>query len=570
MKPLALVATIVLGLSAGHAVAQEKSTRSKPASRATAAARATGTTKTKSKVKAGVGQQAVIPDNIPGYKVQLIEGFTVVLSAETLKNQDNKQFERKPLDVLDFELKTITRLLPPEAVNILRQLLIWVEWDEHEAMSNGRQGSAAAVYYGGHQLHMLQEGKHPLKAQNITILSMEGLTQEHQPKHDSGRCVILHEMTHAVHDQFIGDDNLTIKAAYKQAMERKLYDPQMYASTNEHEYFAELTCAYFDQLNYYPRTRKDLEKLDPITYQLMESFWGKRQESATPVDQVTSADLKLRVEDVDLGKAVMGPTLTVKDLQGRVALVLLWHAGSTSSLACFQKLNAWNAELGDFGLSCVAVHLTGTQAEDVRKAAESRNVAFTVTEGRWTSGGLISDFKDFPRCLVFDPSGRCVFKGAPFDAETAVRAAVGAALVDGAGITEFPKGTAAQAEALRKGKSPALVLPQLLTHSRSSDDQTAAAAKKLIASLTAGGQQALEQAEPLVQTEPVAAYLKIERLPLVYKGTPLATSATKMLGKLKRDKGVVAELRARPTLVMVRAADAELSSRPGAFDPKLK
>jgi hypothetical protein len=206
----------------------------------------------------------------------------------------------------------------------------------------------------------------------------------------------------------------------------------------------------------------------------------------------------------------------------------------------------------------------------VRKAAESRNVAFTVTEGRWVNGDLISDFKDFPRCLIFDPSGRCVFKGAPFDAETAVRTAVGAALVDGAGITEFPKGTAAQAEALRKGKSPALVLPQLLTHSRSSDDDTAAAAKKMIASLTAGGQQALEQAEPLIKDDPVGAYLKIERLPLVYKGTPLATSATKMLGKLKRDKGVNAELRARPTLVMVRSADAELSSRPGAFDPKLK
>src|SRR5581483_9932341 len=118
--------------------------------------------------------------------------------------------------------------------------LIWVEWSEREAMSNGRSGSAAAVYYGGHQLHMLEEGKHPLKAKNITILRMKSLTNEHQPKHDSGRCVILHEMTHAVHDQLIGFENPNIKFAYKQAMERKLYDPAMYAATNEMEFFAEL------------------------------------------------------------------------------------------------------------------------------------------------------------------------------------------------------------------------------------------------------------------------------------------------------------------------------------------
>ena len=122
-------------------------------------------------------------------------------------------------------------------------MLIWVEWDERQALPNGRQGDAAAMYYGGHQSQMLSKGLHPLKSKNITILHMKSLTREHQPKNDSGRCLILHEMKHAVHDQFLGNDNPLVNAAYKQAMERKLFDPSMYASTNEHEFFAEMTCA---------------------------------------------------------------------------------------------------------------------------------------------------------------------------------------------------------------------------------------------------------------------------------------------------------------------------------------
>jgi hypothetical protein len=34
-------------------------------------------------------------------------------------------------------------------------------------------------------------------------------------------------------------------------MERKLLDERSYAATNELEFFAEMTCAYYDQLDYY-------------------------------------------------------------------------------------------------------------------------------------------------------------------------------------------------------------------------------------------------------------------------------------------------------------------------------
>src|SRR5207253_74900 len=130
---------------------------------------------------------------------------------------------------------------------------IWVEWNEEAKLSSGRAGNALAVYYGGHQAALLAKGMNPLKAKNVTILRMKSLTLQHQPKKESGRCVVLHEIAHAVHDQVLSNDNLNIKAAYKQAMERKLLDKEAYAATNEREFFAEMTCAYYDQLDYYPR-----------------------------------------------------------------------------------------------------------------------------------------------------------------------------------------------------------------------------------------------------------------------------------------------------------------------------
>ena len=511
------------------------------------------------------------PEKIPGYKVRTIKGFQLIISNKVLEENDTSELERKPLDVLELELKTLARVMPPNALKLLRGILIWVEWDEEVKMPNGREGIATAIYYGGHQLQMLQTGKHPLKAKNVTILRMKSLTEEHQPKRDSGRCLILHEIAHAVHDQLIGFDNQDIKNAYRQAMQRKLYDPKMYASTNEKEFFAELTCAYFDQLDYYPRKRADLNKHDLETYRLMERVWGK-QKLAKKSDSKSSAgklqDVKL--EQIDLGKPILGPKVMAADLRGRAVMLLLWNAASTSSLACFPKVSAWDAELSDFGLLTMGIHLTGTSKQEIEAVARSRGVAFAVTEGKWVKGGLIEDFKDFPLCLVFDHDAQCVYRGSPFDAEKAVRAAVGKALAASTGLETYPKPLTPYLEALSKGQAPSSVLPKLVPLMRSQDADTAEAAKLLVGEMTEAGQTALREAEPLAKKDPVAAFILIERLPTVFKDTDVAAGANKLLNEVKKNKAVAIELRARKDLAKVNKIDMELNGKPGSFDPKLE
>jgi hypothetical protein len=507
------------------------------------------------------------PEQTPGYKPMVMQGFTVLVSDETWNHRDDDVYEKKPLEVLEGELKTIVQLLPARTLGAVRGLLIWVEWDKHIVNSSGRKGNALATYYGGHQQNMLAKGMHPLQANTVTVHSMKTLTMEHQPQRDSGRCVLLHEIAHAVHDQVLGRENAGIKSGYKQAMDRKLMDPNAYASTNISEYFAEMTCAYFNQLAYYPRTRSDLKKHDPVTCNLMEGIWGKVKIEATKVAPTTADVEAPSLDELKLGQPVSGPPLSAQALQGRPCLVIYWNGLNISSLSSLTKVSAWDAELANFGLATTAVHLTGTKAVDVEALARARGLTFTVTQDKWRSGSLVKDFKDFPLGLVYGHDGRCVFRGNPFDAEPELRKAVGAALVAELDMEEVPKALAVVVESILKGKAPAAQFARLTPLTKSEDEETARAAEKLLAKMTENGRRVLEGAETNLQDDPVETFLALERLPAAFRDTPIATKANALLAKLKQDKAVAIELKARTSLATVKKLTTYLESLPGSFDP---
>jgi hypothetical protein len=94
------------------------------------------------------------------------------------------------------------------------------------------------------------------------------------------RCVLLHELAHAFEFRRLDQAGFKrVQAAYLKARERKLYEVSRnmdlalvsaYANASEFEYFAELSCAYLDKLNYFPFNRKNLEKYDPVGYEMIK------------------------------------------------------------------------------------------------------------------------------------------------------------------------------------------------------------------------------------------------------------------------------------------------------------
>jgi hypothetical protein len=407
---------------------------------------------------------------------------------------------------------------------------------------------------------------------------MKTLTAEHQPKTDSGRCVLLHEIAHAVHDNLLGWENPLVKAAYRQAMERKLYDRSQYVSTNEAEFFAELTCAYFDQLDYHPRKREDLKKHDPASFKMLDAVWGAAARRPDPAAVAVKPnglagsngsaefDLSVTLSEVRIGEAVHGPPVAGDDLKGKVVLLGFWGGDETAVL---RRLAAIHDELGPYGLRVVAGPGYVTEREGVVRELADRDVPFTGVDRllvRVKGTDRLRSERP-PHAMAFGPDGTCVFRGSAYDALPHARAAVGRAMLAAVGTAERPKGIDDVAEALTDGRPLLDVLPMLAALVRSTDPDTAAAAKSLQTSLLAPGQESLAEAQRLAKTDPVAAFVLAEPLPGRFKGTPIEAKAAALLVGVRQTNAVGVELRARVVLDRVKKLDSALSGRPGSFNP---
>src|SRR5262249_37361511 len=103
--------------------------------------------------------------------------------------------------------------------------------------------------------------------------------------------VILHELAHAYHDQVLGFDEPRIKEAYEKYKKSgrgdntRLYNGRRvkhYALTNQMEFFAEMTEAYFGVNDFFPFNRAELKKAEPEIHELLEHVWRGTEDKSAP------------------------------------------------------------------------------------------------------------------------------------------------------------------------------------------------------------------------------------------------------------------------------------------------
>jgi len=209
-------------------------------------------------------------DKTDQYEAQQIEGWKILV---------NKKFQPAAPDVyekamkqLSVQLYNITRLVPEPALGKLRQIPIWVELFEkhHPCMA-----------YHPDAGWLVEHGMNPEKARCVEMANARNFitwTIE-QP------WMVLHELSHGYHDRFLQDgyENAEVRAAYKHAMDEKLYEAVLrrgdkleraYATTNQMEYFAELTEAFFGTNDFYPFVNVELRKHDLQGYEMEKRAWG--------------------------------------------------------------------------------------------------------------------------------------------------------------------------------------------------------------------------------------------------------------------------------------------------------
>lgn len=196
-----------------------------------------------------------------------IEGFTVRVSREA--NADPQSLD-PAIALLRLRFNEIVRVVPPEALKTLRKISVWVELDDKKVL--------CACYHG--DVGWLKEnGFNPEKENSIEIGNIKNFVNwsYDQP------LMLLHEMAHGYHDLTYGFEGKEVKETYQAAMAAKLYEEgtyykgqkkKAYAATNQMEYFAELSEAFFGYNDFYPFTKPELKQHDPKGYEMVARAWG--------------------------------------------------------------------------------------------------------------------------------------------------------------------------------------------------------------------------------------------------------------------------------------------------------
>jgi len=103
--------------------------------------------------------------------------------------------------------------------------------------------------------------------------------------------VVLHELAHAYHDQVLSFDNPRVKDAadnFKKSGrgdKTLLYNGKRvkhYALTDQMEFFAEMTEAYFGVNDFYPFNRAELQESEPEIHELLVKIWDSPAENSAP------------------------------------------------------------------------------------------------------------------------------------------------------------------------------------------------------------------------------------------------------------------------------------------------
>jgi hypothetical protein len=219
-----------------------------------------------------------VPQPPDGYERRFVQGFTILVHRDVLSRD---KVADAALREMEKQLGDVNCVLREKALARLRRVTIWVEWEKKK--------HGAAEYHPSARW-LRQNGYDPRKVHSIEISNARNFvtwSRRDQPS------MILHELAHAYHFQVLGSDHAGIEAAYRQAVERKLYDSvahvaggkrKAYALTNSREYFAEITEAYFGRNDFFPFTRDELRRHDPAGFRLLEEVWTPAPQAKRQTD----------------------------------------------------------------------------------------------------------------------------------------------------------------------------------------------------------------------------------------------------------------------------------------------
>ncbi len=209
------------------------------------------------------------------YETLKVAGWTVRVRREVLQDQSAEWGKALPL--MGRQLKEIVEVVPKDAVEKLRTGTLWVSRESTGA------GAGAAYHPGAAWLK--EHGRDPAMAKGVEFTNVRIF--EAETRRMPNFC--LHELAHAFHDRFLpgGFENRDILSAFRASVATGKYEDvwrrdaegkesrsKHYGLTNQMEFFAETTEAYFARNDFQPWNRSDLLSFDPGAAEAVRKAWG--------------------------------------------------------------------------------------------------------------------------------------------------------------------------------------------------------------------------------------------------------------------------------------------------------
>ncbi len=200
-----------------------------------------------------------------------VEGWTVRVDDRLLTGTGAAVGERA-LKLLTARLVAITIVVPEPALGKLRAITIQLDLN-YGALRAMQYHPSAGWLKGNGYSEKLAKCAHIPDAEAF----LSPFENHRMP------WVVLHELAHGFHDQTIGFDDPRVTAVWKKFCESGKYKSVLtspghqrehYGLTNQKEFFAEMTEAYFGSNDFYPFVTGELKQAEPETFDLLAEIWG--------------------------------------------------------------------------------------------------------------------------------------------------------------------------------------------------------------------------------------------------------------------------------------------------------
>jgi hypothetical protein len=199
-----------------------------------------------------------------------LEGWTIRVD-DRLLTGDGAASGQRAIAFLEAKLRDIVIVVPKKPLEQLRKVTIVLDRTHGELKSMQYHPSAGWLKSNGYATDLAKCVHIPRVEQVVTSRNVR-----EQP------WVILHELAHAYHDQVLGFEETRVKTAFEKYTQSGRGDMTLlfngkrvkhYALTNQMEFFAEMTEAYFGSNDFFPFNRAEMKESEPTIHELMRDIW---------------------------------------------------------------------------------------------------------------------------------------------------------------------------------------------------------------------------------------------------------------------------------------------------------